>query len=292
MKEQALVHEMRCMSFNIRNAYGDQDENAWSTRAHMVAGMIRFHRPDIAGLQEVLLNQVEDLERLLPEYGLVGVGRDDGDKAGEFVNILYRKHRFELLTSGSFWLSEQPEQPGSMGWDAACTRVTTWAKFRDRQDGAEFVHMNTHFDHVGVVAVEQSAYLLRERAAGVAGANPVIITGDFNCTSSSLPYRIMCEEDGSLLKLRDASVVSAYRHFGPDFTFHGFDRQAMAAQMFPRELQHTRNATFEFDSPIDFIFVNEQVSVQTFGILGDHLAGKFPSDHLPIMADIAWTIEG
>lgn len=289
MKEQALLHEMRCMSFNIRNAYGDQDENAWSTRAEMVAGMIRFHRPDIAGLQEVLLNQLEDMERLLPEYGFVGVGRDDGDKKGEFVNVMYRKQRFELLASGSFWLSEQPEQPGSMGWDAACSRVTTWAKFRDRLDGTEFLHMNTHFDHIGVVAVRESAHLLRERAAGLAGGIPVVLTGDFNCTNTTEPYRILTDAEGPV-RLRDASAIAAYKHFGPDFTFHGFDRKELAKQMFPREYQ-AETAGLEADSPIDFIFVSDQVSVQAFGILADHRAGKFPSDHLPIVADIAWPVE-
>ncbi|WP_152396198.1 endonuclease/exonuclease/phosphatase family protein [Paenibacillus guangzhouensis] len=289
MKEQALLHEMRCMSFNIRNAYGDQDENAWSTRAEMVAGMIRFHRPDIAGLQEVLLNQLEDMERMLPEYGFVGVGRDDGDKKGEFVNVMYRKQRFELLASGSFWLSEQPEQPGSMGWDAACSRVTTWAKFRDRLDGTEFLHMNTHFDHIGVVAVRESAHLLGKRAAGLAGGIPVVLTGDFNCTNTTEPYRILTDVEGPV-PLRDASAVAAYNHFGPDFTFHGFDRKELAKQMFPREYQ-AETAGLEADSPIDFIFVSDQVSVQAFGILADHRAGKFPSDHLPIVADIAWPVE-
>lgn len=292
MNQQEMEHEMRCMSFNIKNGYDNDGVDGWQSRAAMVAGMIRFHRPDVAGLQEVLYNQLEDLERLLPEYGFIGVGRDDGEKAGEFMNILYRKQRLELLDSGTFWLSEQPDKPGSMGWDAACARTVTWAKFKDQRDGAEFLHVNTHFDHMGVVAVEQSAHLLVERVTQLAGALPVMITGDFNCTSESVPYRIICQREEQRIPLKDASVVAEYGHFGMNFTFHDFNRTLMASRMFPEQYHHDDMSEWEYPSPIDFIFVNDQVKVQSFGILADHQAGKFPSDHMPIVADVAWKLRG
>ncbi|MCG7409666.1 endonuclease/exonuclease/phosphatase family protein [Paenibacillus sp. ACRRX] len=285
-----MDHEMRVMSFNIRNGQSeDYHVNGWGSRAKMVAGLIRFHRPDIAGLQEVLVNQVEDLQELLPEYAFVGVGREDGVRQGEFVSILYLKQRFDALVSGSFWLSEQPDQAGSMGWDAACTRVTTWVKLRDRRTDTEFVHLNTHFDHVGTLAVEQSAYLLRERAAHLAGAYPVIVTGDFNFTSNSTAYPILCGKTGEDdLHLKDAAEAAYYKHFGPSFTFHGFDTDEVAMQLFPEHRKDEQSQGLEFDSPIDFIFVDEQVNVRCYGIIGDHHAGQFPSDHFPIVADIIW----
>ncbi|WP_028544471.1 endonuclease/exonuclease/phosphatase family protein [Paenibacillus taiwanensis] len=294
MKQQEtrveMDHELRVMSFNIRNGQsGDCQENGWGLRAQMVAGMIRFHRPDLVGLQEVLVNQVEDLQKLLPAYTFVGVGRDDGVRQGEFVSILYLKERFDALESGSFWLSEQPDEAGSMGWDAACTRVTTWVKLRDRRSGTVFVHLNTHFDHVGALAVEKSAYLLRERAAHLAGSYPVLVTGDFNFTSSSSAYPVLCgitDKDG--LRLKDAAEAADYKHFGPTFTFHGFETGEVAAQLFPDHCKNEQMQGLEFDAPIDFIFVDEQVQVRCYGIISDHHVGRFPSDHFPIVADITW----
>jgi len=145
-------HELRCMSFNIKNAYDLEGEHAWHHRKDMVAGLVRFHRPDIVGMQEVLYSQLLDLEQALPEYAWAGVGREDGERGGEFACIFYRKKRFKPLNSGSFWLSEQPEVPGSMGWDAACSRIVTWVQFKDKLNSKTFYHFNTHFDHVGAVA--------------------------------------------------------------------------------------------------------------------------------------------
>ena len=47
--------------------------------------------------------------------------------------IYYRDADFELEKSGTFWLSETPDQV-SMGWDAACKRTCTWVLLR-KADG-------------------------------------------------------------------------------------------------------------------------------------------------------------
>jgi endonuclease/exonuclease/phosphatase family metal-dependent hydrolase len=128
----------------------------------------------------------------MPEYSWFGVCRTDGSTNpvpdGEFSAILYRKDRFELLDGNTFWLSETPEEKGSVGWDAALPRIVTWVKFKDKQTGKVFFHFNTHFDHIGVVARNESAKLLKQRAHSIAGDTPVIITGDFNCGENEQPY--------------------------------------------------------------------------------------------------------
>jgi endonuclease/exonuclease/phosphatase family metal-dependent hydrolase len=115
---------MRVMTFNIRyNNPGDQ-ENAWPNRKKMAASMFRFHHVDLVGVQEALQGQIDDLAALLPEYGWVGVGRDDGKSRGEFSAIFYRKDRYTALENSTFWLSETPETVGSKGWDGfAIARV-------------------------------------------------------------------------------------------------------------------------------------------------------------------------
>lgn len=73
--------ELRFMSYNIKNDYDKEGENTWNSRRDLVAGIVRFHRADLVGMQEVLHNQLTDLEERLPEYGWIGAGREDGRRA-------------------------------------------------------------------------------------------------------------------------------------------------------------------------------------------------------------------
>ena len=113
-------------SYNIRynNQSDAQKGNGWERRYPVITKLISFNDFDILGTQEVLHNQLEDLRRELPQYGYVGVGRDDGKTAGEYAPIFYKKDRFELLKSGHFWMAEQTDFPNK-GWDAALPRICT-----------------------------------------------------------------------------------------------------------------------------------------------------------------------
>src|SRR5574341_935321 len=132
-KDSAANVPICVMSFNIRLNTPADSANAWPHRKDMVASMMRFHRADLTGVQEALKDQMDDLTNLLPEFGWMGVGRDDGKAAGEYSAIFYLKDRFTVLEQKTFWLSETPEKPGSLGWDAACVRIVTWAKFKDKK---------------------------------------------------------------------------------------------------------------------------------------------------------------
>ena len=125
---------MTVISFNIRyNSYNNIDgENGWPNRKAAVARMILEERPVAIGLQEALIDQLQYLDSALPGYHRVGVGRDDGKEAGEFMAIYYDTARLELVSGTTRWLSATPEEP-SLGWDAACRRTVTITRFRDRQ---------------------------------------------------------------------------------------------------------------------------------------------------------------
>jgi endonuclease/exonuclease/phosphatase family metal-dependent hydrolase len=114
------AHALILGSFNVR--YDNPDDakrgNGWPQRAPVIAGMIRFHNFDVLGTQEAYRNQLDDLQKLLPGYDHVGVGRDDGRTKGEHAAIFFKKDKFRLLESGTFWLSETPDEPGVRGWDA------------------------------------------------------------------------------------------------------------------------------------------------------------------------------
>jgi endonuclease/exonuclease/phosphatase family metal-dependent hydrolase len=194
------------MTFNIRLDTPVDSMNNWKYRRENAARMIRFYDADLLGTQEVLHNQLQDLLALLPEYGFAGVGRKDGKYEGEYSALFYRKSRFELLKTGNFWLSQTPEVPGSMGWDAACERMVTWGIFKDRETGKKFAAFNTHFDHKGKLARLNSALLLKERTGQIAGNLPVILTGDFNTTEGSEPIQALLE-GGKLKDTRRSAAL-------------------------------------------------------------------------------------
>ncbi|NEW85162.1 MAG: endonuclease, partial [Mariniphaga sp.] len=144
------------ITYNIRmNTTGD-GVNAWPLRKDKVAGLLKFHQADIFNVQEALQEQMDDLVNSFPGFDHVGVGRDDGKRAGEHMGIFFSKKRFEKLTDGMFWLNESTTQPG-FGWDAVCNRTVTWIKLKDKITKKSFYVFDTHFDHRGNKAREESA---------------------------------------------------------------------------------------------------------------------------------------
>lgn len=246
-------------TLNVRYDNPGDKGNRWKFRRERVCQFILERQIDVVGMQEVLHNQFLDLKRGLPGYEGVGVGRDDGRKAGEYAPLFYRKDRLEVLDSGTFWLSEHPDRPGRPGWDAACTRIATWAKFREKATGRIFMGVNTHFDHVGEEARRQSALLIISRIQEIVGDNPAVVTGDFNVTDNSEAY-ITITTDSFVLK--DAHKTAA-QVSGVDYTWHNF------ARIPPKECVK-----------IDFVFVTPSITV-----LSSEVPAEDPdallSDHNP-----------
>jgi endonuclease/exonuclease/phosphatase family metal-dependent hydrolase len=118
--------------------------------------------------------------RRVAVYGVIGVGRDDGRTKGEYAAILYRRERFHVAESGTFWFSDTPEVVASRSWGNTITRICTWARLIDRGGQAFWIY-NVHLDHQSQPSRERSTRLLAERiAARAARGEPVVVTGDFN----------------------------------------------------------------------------------------------------------------
>jgi len=261
----SAASSVNVLSFNIRYNNPDDGEHAWPNRKGMVASVVRFHAADLIGMQEVLRSQIDDLTVLLPNYSWYGVGRNDGKNSGEFSPIFYRRDRFQLLDSGEFWLSKNPDQIGSKSWDAALPRIATWVKFRDRESKQEFIHLNTHFDHRGEVARARSAELILDRLKTLSGNMPVVVTGDFNVPPESEAYATMTS------MLVDSKLESVSEPHGPEGTFGGFTVKVG-----------------DTGDRIDYVFVAEGTKVLRYAALSDQWDGRYPSDHLPVLAEIIW----
>ncbi len=228
------------MSFNIRYSTLRDSANAWLYRKDKAASQIHYHEAQIVGLQEALHEQVMDLKARLPNFTHLGVARDDGKTKGEYSCILYDSTRLKALESATFWLSETPDVPGSKSWDAAITRIVTWAKFKDLKSKKAFYVFNTHFDHIGKVARRESAKMLLATVQRIAGTEMAIITGDFNATPQDEPIQVLMNSPNHFL---DTKALSKTPHYGPTGTFNGFG---------PKETS---------TEPIDYIFVNRPVLV-------------------------------
>ena len=188
--------EIKVMSYNIRLSSGTIKADSiyhWEHRKQASLNLMHEENPTVFGLQEACPDQMDYMVENLPEYGYIGVGRDDGKRKGEFMSIFYKKEEVEFIDGGTFWLSQTPDQV-SKGWDAACFRTCTWAILKKKDTGKKFVYMNTHLDHMGKVAREESIKLIVERAEKLTGGKlPVFITADFNSPTSNAIFKPMQE---------------------------------------------------------------------------------------------------
>ena len=246
-------NEIKVMSFNVLVSQNDNVNN-WGQRKVAALNMLNEEKPTILGLQEATLPQVNYLAENLPQYGWVGIGREDGLNSGEFMAIFYLKDEVELLDSGTFWLSETPDEP-SMGWDAACKRTCTWTKLKMKKTGTEFAYLNTHLDHVGKQAQREGLALMVERCAQIVPQGmTAFVTADFNTTTDDPIFEPL---KADMLDARETAPETDRRG-----TFNGFDN-----------LQNV---------VIDHIFYRG-AEAKTFRVLDKFYGAPYISDHYPVV---------
>jgi endonuclease/exonuclease/phosphatase family metal-dependent hydrolase len=259
--------ELNVMTFNIRLNTKADSLNAWPFRKDKVASQVLFHKAQLLGVQEALNDQMMELQQLLPGYHYTGVARDDGKTKGEYSAIFYDTSRLKLISSSTFWLSLTPDVPGSKSWDAAITRIVTWAKFTDKKSRKQFFVFNTHFDHIGREARKQSALLLKQKVVEIAGAVPAIIMGDFNSKPIDEPIVILNDKNDPI-RFTDCKELSVSPHYGPSGTFNGFKSKEVD------------------EYPIDYIFLKGKWKVLQHATLSQTWEGRFSSDHFPVFAKL------
>ena len=278
MAGMASVHaqEVKIMSYNIRFGTAEDGANAWKNRSAMMIDQIRRQDPDTLGLQEALRFQIDEIRKALPQYGEVGIGRDGGDK-DEYSCILYNTNKFEVVDSGTFWLSRTPEKH-SLDWNAALVRICTWALLTEKETGMRFYHFNTHLDYRSAEARLNGVRLIAERIAARKPDIPVVLTGDFNAAEDSPPVKYV----KGTLEVDDGSktpviLVDAFRVLHPDEKVVGTSNRFVGDKS---------------GAKIDYILVQPETRVLSADIDFSMPDGRCISDHFPVTATVAFHNDG
>jgi endonuclease/exonuclease/phosphatase family metal-dependent hydrolase len=270
---------IRLLTHNIRYATRTpfKGEETWSVRAPKLINELRYHtlyNPEaFICLQEVLHEQLHDiLSRLnsTDKWTFYGVGREDGQKGGEYSPILFRPDIWKLVRGETIWLSETPDKP-SKGWDAASTRILTVTQLTHIKNNRSVAALNTHLDNEGSNSRLQAARIISDQVKRLAPL-PVLLAGDFNSKPGQEAYSFLTTADSPVYDLREA--VSPTTQYGHDLTFTGFGYED------------------EPMSRIDFLFLNKgkDWDVKGYSVLESRFEdGIYNSDHRAVVGDVVLT---
>ncbi|WP_181954046.1 endonuclease/exonuclease/phosphatase family protein [Flavobacterium cellulosilyticum] len=259
------AQSLKLMTYNVRLDIDGDGENDWTHRKDFFSEQMQFYEPDIFGVQESKPNQVNDIAIALPQYDNIGIGRE-GNGKGESSSIYYKKERFKVLETNTFWLSETPDKI-SRGWDAAFNRVCTYGLFKDVKTKKIFWVFNTHLDHIGELARTNGIQLILSKMEALNTKKyPVVFMGDFN--SKPTDDRIVALKK----EMNDTRDISKVKPFGPSGTFNGFKHNEAVTDL------------------IDYIFISKNSSLQVnkYAVLSDSKELRYPSDHLPVYVEISY----
>lgn len=251
----------RVMSFNVR-CISDDNGHTIANRSQLVTAVLEQYAPDTFGVQEATPKWIKILNRELGDkYECVGEGRSPIEMFTEYSSVYYRKDKYNLLDSGTIWLSETPEKKYTKDFDSKHNRIASWAVLEDKETGVKFTHMNTHLDHVLESTRVEQVKVLKAKIAELGKETTVICTGDFNTYETAEAYAEMRKD------YDDTKLVATNSDTG--ITFHNYGAIE----------EHD-------DGAIDFVFATKGTKADTYKIIRDCIDGIYPSDHYPVMADV------
>ena len=248
--------QVSVMSFNIRGENETDGTNSWSMRYVAVAMMLEQTSSDLVCFQEVTYDQIKYFQDLFTKNKWIGVGRDDGNKAGEYTAFMYNSKVLSAGKSGTFWLSETPDKVSS-GWGADHPCTAAWAVFKEKQSGKSFFAVNTHIDVDDPEYRRQAVDLILQKIDALNTGNlPVVLTGGFNMEDG--------DENLSAVKERLQNARSAAFSSDDVRTYHNYGKVSQK---------------------IDHIYIGGFSSCQVFKTITDRFHDRaYVSDHNPIQA--------
>lgn len=255
------------MTFNVRGAVFLDGENAWPKRAEFNVRTILKHAPDLIGFQEMQDGNLQTYLEMLPGFTRYIGPRYNNQSPHAFPSIFWNPERLEQLEFGEFWLSKTPDL-FSGDWETDCIRSACWSRFKILPHGAEFLHLNTHLDHISAEARLEGSKVILVRLEPMMKENlPLLVTGDFNCTPASAPYELFVAGG-----FRDTFLEAGQTDGDGAFTFHAFTG----------EKQEGRER-------IDWILLRDgeqEWETKSCNIIRDAEPPVYPSDHFPVLSEV------
>ncbi|PYH91446.1 endonuclease/exonuclease/phosphatase family protein [Aspergillus ellipticus CBS 707.79] len=287
---------LRILTHNIRYATSSpfKGERPWADRVHPLLSELQYntrHQEAFICLQEVLHNQLEDILAGLNSkhhtsnaWDYIGVGRDDGRKAGEYSPIFYQPAIWQLRHWETVWLSETPSVP-SKSWDAASTRIVTVGVFTHRASRQTILAMNTHLDDQGSRSRFEAANIILgkvdEYRTGAAFGKMIVgvfLAGDFNSQEDQEAYTVLTAPESPLADA--ARLVSPTEHYGNYTTWTGFGYEGQD----PSRIDYIL-----LESTADKVLSHgrQPWKVQGYAVLANRFDdGIFSSDHRAVVIDV------
>ncbi|MGM0580310.1 MAG: endonuclease/exonuclease/phosphatase family protein [Bacteroidota bacterium] len=250
--------QTKVCTFNIKFENPNEGVHQWDNRKEQILNFIKIEDLDVIGMQEVVHSQIRYLEKGLVDYARIGVARDDGKSKGEYSPIFYKKDKFSILDSATFWLSPNPEVPAK-AWDAALPRVCTWAKLIDQKTKDSILVLNTHFDHIGEKARANSVDLILSKIEELNHTGEVILMGDFNLEPETEPIQKIINSE-----LKD--TFEADLNLGPIGTYNAF------------------KIGENYDRRIDYVFY-QGFEIKSYKNYSLRIQDTFLSDHFPVVVE-------
>lgn len=250
---------IRIVTFNVR--YKDDDYGSVQGRGQLISAAMKQYAPDSFGVQEATPEWIELLTANLGDtYGCVSQMRDDSESP-EASAVFYLKAKYNLVDSGTMWLSDTPDVFASKFEGSGCSRIATWAVLENKETGDIYAHINTHLDNAGEeIRSAQVGVFETKINEFKAKGYPVVCTGDFNTREGSDTYNKMT---GILCDTKYLAKNSDKGTTYPDYGLNALSRE-----------------------PIDYIFVTEGTRVDTYKIIDERISCMYLSDHAGICADI------
>lgn len=241
-------------------------------RAENIQDLILKNDPDVLLLQEVCVDWIPYLQTFMADngYSYYGYGRyggemsaDNLDSGDQFVPILWKTDKYDMVESGHFWLSSTPTEVKSAAWTdgtiSKYPRCVNWVILKDKQTGGEFLTLNIHTDPESDRVRTLSCSLAVEKLEELRGGRPAVLGGDWNMGLTDSGYGRVTD---SYLDVR----------FQAEDTMHGGSFNAWGDRA---------DDNFAYG---DHIFMSEDMVAEKFAVVNDYYDGEHISDHCPLLA--------
>lgn len=210
--EPTMGDTLKIMSYNVQTG----ESISVKERAPKVIATILTFSPDVIGTQEINAYWIEAMEEngFLDKYTMIGEPRDHKDSyvaSNEYSAIFYKTDAFNLVDSGTYWLSDTPTEISRLD-SCDYNRIMTYAVLERKSDGFKFLHVNTHLEwaHEDVdtnLLQTETMLWLTDDVLKENGDMPVYFTGDFNEPNDSDGFAAMIEWGAS--DTREEATVSS-----------------------------------------------------------------------------------